>query len=293
VKPFWHPLSALYLAEPRAYASDALVRMLIHSGEPVELLCGGDRMWPGALEPRRVRVEPCDPARLRPGDAVVAGIGRIPDLLRVVGVLSDGSFRLQGDADVEDCLAVPASAVLGRVKTRRRRVGYLGRRCRRSAIDLREALRRTRASADDVDPALSVREKYDAQAPFYVENDSPDLEERLMNRILQCVEPSSRILVVGSGAGRECFALAGRGFGVRGVDFAPAMIEHARRGAEKRGLDIDFIEADIREHEEEAGALGGVLFTYDVFSFLPDPMARIHLLKMMSGWLAAEGVVFL
>jgi SAM-dependent methyltransferase len=292
VRPFWHPLSALYLVEPRAYASDALIRLLIRSGEPVELLYAGDRMWP-ASAPRRVRVEPCDAASLSTGDAVVVGVGRIPELLRVVGGGGEATLQLQGDGDAGNSQEVPASAVLGRVQTKRRQVGSLKRLRRRIAVDLREALSGVRATVGAGDPALSVREKYDAQAPYYVQSDAADLEERLMNRIVRQVRPSGRILVVGSGVGRECFALADRGFRVRGIDFAPAMIEHARRGAQERGHDIDFTEADIRDHEESAGALAGVLFTYDVFSFLPDPDARVGLLRKMRGWLTSEGVIYL
>jgi 2-polyprenyl-3-methyl-5-hydroxy-6-metoxy-1,4-benzoquinol methylase len=259
----------------------------------VELLCGGDRMWPAVDEPRRVRVEPCDPASLREGDVVVAAIGRIPDLLRVIGCMGGQALRLRGDADLDEPVEVPVSAVVGRVRAKRRRVGHLGRRCRRLSIDLREALLGARGGSDETDRAQSVREKYDVQAPFYVGIDSPDLEETLTCRIVRGVKPAGRVLVVGSGVGRECFALAEGGFEVRGVDFAPAMIEHARRGADERGLDVEFVEADIRVHEEGAGSLAGVLFTYDVFSFLPDPAERVRLLRRMSGWLAREGLVFL
>ena len=57
----------------------------------------------------------------------------------------------------------------------------------------------------------------------------------------------SRILDLGCGPGLYLEALARRGHGGSGIDFGPSSIDHARRRAEERGLDLDYRLADVRE----------------------------------------------
>jgi SAM-dependent methyltransferase len=80
---------------------------------------------------------------------------------------------------------------------------------------------------------------------------------------------------------------------VTGVDFAPAMVEAARREAARRGVAAEFREADLRRVDEASGSLAAVHFTYDVYSFLPSREDRIALLRRMRGWLEPGGVILL
>jgi len=66
-------------------------------------------------------------------------------------------------------------------------------------------------------------------------------------------DKSCRILDVGCGTGRHAIELAGRGYGITGVDLSPSQIRRAREKAKEAGLDIHFEEMDARNmpfHEE-------------------------------------------
>jgi SAM-dependent methyltransferase len=291
---FWHPLSALFLPEMRSFATPYLLRMLLGPGGPVELLYAGDRMWPSVRHGETVRVEPAPPAGVRPGEVVVARLGAVPDLLRVAGLHDDGRVVVQGDADPTERLELEADRILARADLPARRSTQAGRFLRRFGFDLVEAVRGWGPDLlEGEDPAVSVREKYDGQAPFYVEFGGEDIDPTLLELIRKTLPPASRILVVGSGTGRECFALAEAGFPVRGIDFSSAMVEQARKGAAERGLEIPFVRGDAREHVEGAGSLDAVFFTYDVFSFLPGSHERVTLLGEIHEWLTPGGTVFL
>ncbi len=61
------------------------------------------------------------------------------------------------------------------------------------------------------------------------------------------LEPPARILDVPCGNGRLCGELASRGYRMTGVDIASEFIEEARARAATDGLDVDFIEGDMRD----------------------------------------------
>ena len=56
----------------------------------------------------------------------------------------------------------------------------------------------------------------------------------------------ARILELCCGTGRLTIPIAKDGYNISGVDFTPSMLEQAKVKASKEGLDIEFIEADIR-----------------------------------------------
>lgn len=66
--------------------------------------------------------------------------------------------------------------------------------------------------------------------------------------------PGGRVLVLGCGPGRECAALALRGFDVTGLDRDAGMLEQARALADRRGLDIRFVRGRAEDFDlGEAG----------------------------------------
>jgi SAM-dependent methyltransferase len=226
------------------------------------------------------------------GEAVLACPGGIPDLLRVVARFPR-DLRLAADADPGAPCVVTHDEVIGRAllppaRPRTR----TGRWLRRLLLDQREAW--TGRAAAGADAAQSVRDKYEAQAPFYAHAASAaDLDPRLLERVRQAVSPPGRILVVGSGTGRECFALAAAGYDVLGIDFSPAMVSEAARECARRGLSPSFDCADIRELTLPDHSLAAALFTYDVYSFLPGSGARRDVLRRIRSWLAPTGRLFL
>jgi 2-polyprenyl-3-methyl-5-hydroxy-6-metoxy-1,4-benzoquinol methylase len=61
--------------------------------------------------------------------------------------------------------------------------------------------------------------------------------------------PPGRALDVACGAGRNAVWLAERGWAVTGVDFSDVALGNARRLAGERGVDVEWIQADLREWE--------------------------------------------
>jgi SAM-dependent methyltransferase len=288
MRPFWSPLSALILADLGFFAPPLLLRKRIESGRQVELIYAGDRMWPAIRHGEHVQMEPR--GRCAPGDVVVAAPGGIPDLLRVLSCRGD-ALLLCADADPADPALLRKEEVLAAVRARPAQSGKVLRTARRIVLDLQEAFLRNAVSGGT--PEETVRRKYEAQAAFYAGERGSNLDSLVLDRIRARVAPGGRILVAGSGTGRECLALEAEGWSVTGVDFSKAMVERAREGALERGSRVEYHQADLREHREPPGSLAAVLFTYDVYSLIQGTARRIELLKRMRLWLGAGGFVLL
>jgi SAM-dependent methyltransferase len=293
MKPLWHPLSTLVVPGLGCYASPNLIRMMLSGGGATELLYSGDRMWPAVRSGQLVPIEPYPAGAARPGMLLIVLAERIPELLRVASVRAHGGLLLQGDADPNYLIEASGDDILARVLLPPKMIGRGMRTLRRLRLDLAEALSATPDDCGSHDPAESIRHKYDSQAPYYADSVQEEISKLLLERIRKCVPRGTRLLVVGSGSGRECHALHQAGYRVSGVDFSHAMIESAKRGAEEQGRQIEFTQADIRTHRESPRSLGGILFTYDVYSFLPRAAERIELLREMRTWLVPGGALFL
>ncbi len=289
MKTHWHPISTLLFDAPRCYATPALLELFLPGG-PVAMRYAGDRMSPALDHGAPFDVEPIGEIPLQPGDAVLACPDGVLDVLRVEQVDESG-VSLAADADPA-VTRVPAVAVKARVKIPPVRPPPAPRRRRRRNLELREA---TRAQPDaqpgDDDPARSVLAKYDAQAEFYSRS-SPRFDPALMERLRQAFKAGGRILVIGCGAGHECFALAREGWEVLGIDFSPAMIACAEAARPDGELPVEFRVADVRDVELADGSLDGVLFTYDVYSFLPGRRERIAVLARLKRMLRPGSGLF-
>jgi 2-polyprenyl-3-methyl-5-hydroxy-6-metoxy-1,4-benzoquinol methylase len=71
-----------------------------------------------------------------------------------------------------------------------------------------------------------------------------------------------RALAVACGAGRNAVWLAGNGWTVTGVDFSDVALEHARRLADDRGVEVEWVQADVREWVPAAAAFDLVAILY-------------------------------
>ena len=78
-----------------------------------------------------------------------------------------------------------------------------------------------------------------------------------------------------------------------GLDFSPAMVDAARKENAARGSDVELVTGDARTHDFPSGAFDCVLFSYDVYSFLPTRAEREQVLRRVREWLAPEGSVLL
>jgi SAM-dependent methyltransferase len=81
-----------------------------------------------------------------------------------------------------------------------------------------------------------------------------DRTEAEVERALRMLRPQGdeRVLDLACGSGRHSLELVRRGFDVVGADISPQLLEIARRDAEEQGLDVTFVEADLRELEFDA-----------------------------------------
>jgi SAM-dependent methyltransferase len=119
------------------------------------------------------------------------------------------------------------------------------------------------------------------------------MDRHLVERVQRRAAGGSAVLVLGSGVGTECFALAQAGYRVTGIDFSPAMVRFARDEAQRRGLAVEWLLADVRTLDLPEAAFAALFFTYDVYSFLPGREQRVALLRKLATWVADDGAIFL
>lgn len=289
MRHIWHPVSSVFMPDPPVLATPVLLNLLLRSGTGAELLYAGDRMWPALRDGSRLQVMPVagDPVA---GQIVLCNLQGVLDILRVVEARPEG-LVLAGDADAGATINIGPDQVLGIISTPGQPVSGLRRSLHRHVLDLKETFRTWNDANDD--PSESVLSKYDYQAPFYADTPEDGIAPELLEWIQGEVPPGGRILVAGCGAGRECISLFQAGYQVAGIDFSPGMIELAEKAAASRKLDIRFQVADLRFHNEPVCSLDAVLFTYDVYSFIPKAADRIDALTRIGNWLRPEGAVFL
>ncbi|MDW8338931.1 MAG: class I SAM-dependent methyltransferase [Thermoleophilia bacterium] len=97
-----------------------------------------------------------------------------------------------------------------------------------------------------------------------------------------------RALDLACGEGRNAVWLASRGWRVTAVDFAEVAIARAARRAEREGLEVDLVCADLLEYEPEERAFDLVLVFY-----LQLPAAERRLVLQRAAGAVAPGGTFL
>ncbi|MBD8870718.1 class I SAM-dependent methyltransferase [Nocardioides donggukensis] len=122
---------------------------------------------------------------------------------------------------------------------------------------------------------------WDAEASTF--DDEPDhgltdpATREAWRSLLRAALPAApaRIADLGCGTGTLTVLLAEEGHRVHGVDFAPAMVERARRKAQDAGLDVDLTVADAAAPGLEPAAYDAVLCRHVLWA-LPDPVAALR-----------------
>jgi SAM-dependent methyltransferase len=74
--------------------------------------------------------------------------------------------------------------------------------------------------------------------------------------------PPGRALDLACGAGRNAIWLAEQGWKVTGVDFSEVALQHARRLARSRGVDVEWVLADVLDWEPPADSFDLVVVLY-------------------------------
>lgn len=139
----------------------------------------------------------------------------------------------------------------------------------------------------------SVKEKY---------NDPAELEFRMEELRIGIREEEqafvgkypveSRLLDIGCATGRLCFALAGLGYNVTGIDVARNQIEQARRIAETERVNVTFLQYEMPtlpffNASFTAGFMG------NVYCYVPHRASRVAFLEEISRVLDPNGEVLM
>ena len=199
--PLWFPMSAMLDGEIDCWASPAIVRLPLVAGSPVRLRYLGDHMWSAFRHGQSIEVVPLGTG-ISPGDVIVAlSQGRV-ELWRVARAIDDALWVV-GDAGPERPARLARTDALGVVRAARIVPGRLRRCGRRAWLECLEALTRGSAPA-----AKTVRDKYDMQADSYAMHGIREPPSEWCEAVRRHFGESGRVLVVGSGTGQECHALA-------------------------------------------------------------------------------------
>jgi 2-polyprenyl-3-methyl-5-hydroxy-6-metoxy-1,4-benzoquinol methylase len=286
--PRWQPLSGVALDAASGYLSPALARHLLTSRKTLVLRYLGDRLWPAVPYGARLEVTPIGDGPLSRGALVLVLSDGIPDLLRVE--TDDGAIiHLRADADPALHLRTERRHVLGIADRPARPVTSRAALWRRLRLDIQEALHHSCDRASDA--AETVRAKYDAQAPFYDDSAVSTIRPELRAAIARYAQRGALLVVAGSGAGAECRDLSSTGYRVLGIDFSEEMIRRARDASPSGGA-VDYQRADLRHAKLPASSCAVVLFTPDVYSFIPDRVDRVESLRQLSKALSHNGALF-
>jgi SAM-dependent methyltransferase len=84
---------------------------------------------------------------------------------------------------------------------------------------------------------------------------------RFVAEVLADLAPG-RALDVAAGEGRNAIWLAGLGWRVTAVDFSAVAIARGRRLAAARGVEVDWVVADVREYRPPAASFDAVVLAY-------------------------------
>ncbi|MFI5179169.1 MAG: class I SAM-dependent methyltransferase [Vicinamibacterales bacterium] len=112
-------------------------------------------------------------------------------------------------------------------------------------------------------------------------------EEDLVARFLKA---GDRVLVVGSGTGRDLVALAERGYRVTGVEPSWKASAVAERALQQRGLSAEIVGAFF-EDAAIAGPFEAIVFSYYCYCYIPESARRVAILRKASALLAPGGRV--
>lgn len=139
---------------------------------------------------------------------------------------------------------------------------------------------------DDAGFSQRMLENHLSQEHDWASRKLPVIEQQV-TWITSQLHAGARILDLGCGPGFYTHMLAERGFHCTGVDFSPASITYARQQAQTAGLDIEYLQQDVRAYSP-AQQFDFIMMTFgelNVFSAL-DAHA---LLNHCAQWLVSGG----
>jgi SAM-dependent methyltransferase len=114
-------------------------------------------------------------------------------------------------------------------------------------------------------------------------------EHELYTRFLKTAD---RILVVGSGAGRDLVRLLELGYRVEGLDVAPRAVAHSRRMLEKASLSAELRTGAI-EAVQLPGSFDAFIFSWCCYSYIPQLATRVGALRKVKTQLNPGGRILI
>jgi SAM-dependent methyltransferase len=126
-------------------------------------------------------------------------------------------------------------------------------------------------------------ERYSAEEYAYGTHPNQFLEENV-SRI-----PKGNVLSLAEGEGRNAVFLAKQGYAVTAVDASVVGLNKARKLAEKNGVVVEFVHADLADYELGENRWDGIV---SIFCPLP-PTVRKQLYKKVEAGLKRNGVFLL
>lgn len=130
-----------------------------------------------------------------------------------------------------------------------------------------------------VDDRERWNETYSGDDEFELPEDPiPELARRIDTL------PEGRALDVATGTGRNATYLADRGYEVEAIDVSDEALERARRRADERGVDVEWIRTDLTDPEVDIETDAYDLITVSFF-------AALDLLPELKEALAPDGVL--
>jgi SAM-dependent methyltransferase len=100
-----------------------------------------------------------------------------------------------------------------------------------------------------------------------------------------------KVLDLACGSGRHAFEFAMMGHSVTGVDYSHDLLNVARAGAESRGLDVRFVEQDMRALDVDGGPFDAVTCLFDSIGYLLTNDAIVGALDRARQHLAPHGAL--
>lgn len=107
----------------------------------------------------------------------------------------------------------------------------------------------------------------DLQATWWSDDENREQAERVQ-RLLH-LPPSAHVLDVPCGDGRIALELAAAGHHVTAVDVSPSLLEAGRANATERGLDVEWVERDMRQFSSD-GEFDAAFCWWGSFGFFED-----------------------
>ncbi len=135
-------------------------------------------------------------------------------------------------------------------------------------------------------------EEFWKDSPFNIDKiqNAPNEIDKISS--LVGLDPDMKVLDLCCGVGRHSIELAKRGYDVTGVDLTEHYLEKARKKAEEKDLDIEFVKEDMREYKRKED-FDVVLNLFTSFGFFEAEDENMRVLENVHESLKADGKLIL